>query len=266
MRAQEVGQAGGDLLMRYGTFIGLLAVGGAIGFGAVLALESSSRFGKTRTDLLVSLEADRAWVAAAGAGWGATSRLGTVIAQSKAVLDVPMPEPATEGLIADVVARPDHAAAPSRLALDVNGVAVGQWVLKQPRARRWLIPAEAVKGKSILHVTISTNRPGAVIVQEIRFKDPGSLTIFAGHVDTCQAGTIVGWAISGDMPAPLTVYRNGVPTLSFVPDIVRPGVTKVAEMDGVGFQVALKPQVKPGEKVEVRFPNGKPVRGAVCKP
>ncbi len=252
--------------MRTSLFVGLVVLGVAGGFGAVAGLLSVGRVDQSPLDITASLQADKAWIANLGKGWGYTSRRGTVLEAAVATLDLPLGSVDGVDTVLDITALPNSDGAGSHLSVKANGFDVGAWKVQAPSSKRLVLPAVALQGQRQLRIEFTASKPGSLLIRELRLRDTRLLTDFAGHIDTCQGGEVSGWARAGLHPSPVTVRRGGKPALTFIPNTHRPDLSRISATGDIGFKVQLQPPVQRGESVELYFPDGRPLKGATCKP
>lgn len=219
-------------------------------------------------DVTASLRGETGWIATPVAGWGPIGRTGTVIAAPTAILDIPLPGRPRGDLVLDIragLARP-IAGQMADIAVSANGQLIGRWQLTRTRSKRLRLPADVAATGNPLRISMAVTAPAGIVeVQELRVREVAILTDYAGHLDACANSLIAGWAKAGDNAAPVHVRRNGVISNSFIPELERPDLPAAGHPLESGFQLTLSPPVSPGERIEVVFGSGAPIRGVRCQ-
>lgn len=254
--------------MRIAALIFQAIVGLAVGYtGAFVVMTYLVGQHPEPIDLIASFKAETAWIATPGDGWGRTTRAGTALVASTANLALPLPHPTKGDLVLDLRAGAAKRSngPPVEIEVRVNGQSLGAWRLAQMRVKRLLLPAATANRRNPLDVTFVTKAPaGAITIEALALKEFAALTEFAGHLDVCANGTIIGWAEAGTEPSPVIVRRNGTPTLTVLPTVERPDLPPAGHTLDAGFNLTLTPPLQPGERIEVVFPNGRRIRGDAC--
>lgn len=244
----------------------LLIAGLAAGFGgALLFLRQLDRRTPEVLDLTFPLKAEAPWMVTLLSGWGSTSVRGTALGATAARMTLPLPQTIGRDLILDLEVWADAAAKPVQLTIEGNGVGLGAVRVSGPGLQRVFLPAEVAKKKQPFELRfIPGGNAEGVILETISLREAARLSNFSGHVDNCSGAAVIGWAMADDLPAPITVKRKGKPDQSRMPSIPRPDVKKGSRPRDVGFSVAMSPAIAPGERIEVVFPDGRPVPGSPC--
>ncbi len=253
--------------MRLASLMILMIAGAALGFAGGLAVLTHLDRRPGPIDLTASLKAETAWIATPGDGWGRTTLAGTALAAAEADLALPLPHPAAGDLVLDLragAAKPSGGP-PAEIEVWVNGQSLGAWRLAAMRLKRLLLPAATANRRNPLRVTFAAKGPpGAILVEELALRDIAALTGFDGHLDGCANGAISGWAEAGAAPSPVVVRRDGAWASTILPAVERPDLLAAGHPLDAGFNVTLAPPLRPGERLEVVFPNGRKIRGAAC--
>jgi len=240
-------------------------VGLGLGFAAGLALIDGFA-PPTAINVTANLRDNTASIAAFGDGWGPLEGAGVVLVERSAILALPLPRQAPSDLVLEVHAIASKAvpAGGAHLDVAVNGLSLGNWRLSGERVKRLLVPSHVAAGGP-LAVTFATDAPGAVAVGKLVVQEMSLLEAFAGHLDDCRGGAVSGWAKSGLGSAPVAVRRGGRIVTTIMASVERPDLPPAGHPLDAGFRIALAPPVRPGETIEVVFPNGALVAGSPCR-
>lgn len=221
-------------------------------------------------DVVVSLQGDTVQIGSMDSGWGPSSVRGSALVSQVAFLSVPAPDASNRDLIVDVEMTGERAKkeAPVRVELSANSVVLGSFDLDASRVPRLLLPAVTIGLRTPLQFKFasSTKPTSSILVRSLTLRDIATLQEPAGHIDHCAGDQISGWAAASNGPAPVKVWRNGEQSGFILRPVKRPDLIAAGYPVDAGFDFRLVDPIRPGEKVEVLLPNGKPLAGDQCKP
>jgi hypothetical protein len=207
-------------------------------------------------------------------GWDRPQPWGTWMSGNEAAIIIGLDGPSRGDveLLVEARAQPIEKAEQPMVIVSFNSVELGRWQLPAQAGdirRRFIVP-EAVVNRSTeghLEFKIPSTSPTPAIfgVQGLALRDARLLTSFLGYVDSCAADGLSGWALAEDVPVSVGVSVNGEPIAVRFKSVERPDLAASNLPTGAGFELKPVAPLLPGSKVDVRFANGRPLRGSPCE-
>jgi len=221
------------------------------------------------TELYISLQGDTLQIGQMDSGWGPSSTRGSPLVGLEATLSVPVAGSLERNYLIDVetTGSPPRNEPPVKVRVLANGQDIGSFVLGATRVKRLFLPQAIATKSRPLKLKFSSKRAPSptVLISSLTLRDISVLKDFAGNLDGCSGQRIFGWSTAGRVAAPVVVRRHGGRTIFVLPTVNRPDLSVAGLPPDAGFEVTLDEPIKSGEKIEVLFPNGKPLGGAECK-
>ncbi len=154
-----------------------------------------------------------------------------------------------------------------------NDVELGRWLLRgdaRNLRRRFIVPAAAFNKSTAAQLTFSfAGKPPLSPVfglEAVSLRDARFLHDYLGFVDACTGGKLVGWAVAQGTAVSVTASIDGAPLVGTFTNTIRPDLTEHGLPADAGFELTLAGAVPAGTAIDVRFANGRPLRGSPCKP
>ena len=244
-----------------------MVAGLAAGFAtAFLFLKFLDRSTAAPFEVTFQLKAERPWQVQLGPGWGATSNRGTLVSGKVARVKLPLDRVPELDLVLDVELWLERAGSPVKVELAANGKPIGAVKVANSGVYRVLLPAATLGRAKAVEIAVATDAMAdSLLVETISLRDITTLGNLSGHVDACSKGSIVGWAMSDELPAPVTIRREGGGVLKIMPSETRADIKRSGRALTVGFTAHLAPPLRPGERVDVALPNGNTLIGSPCR-
>jgi len=220
-------------------------------------------------ELYVSLQGDTQQIGTMDSGWGPSSTRGSPLAGVEATLSVPIAGSFDRDYLIDIetTGEPRRNEPPVEVRIQANGQDIGSVILGAARVKRLFLPQVVATRSRPLKFKFSSKRAPSptLLISSLTLRDISILKDFAGNLDGCSGRRIFGWSTSGRVAAPVIIRRHGVRAIFVLPTVNRPDLSVAGMPPDAGFEVTLDEPIKSGEKIEVLFPNGKPLGGAECK-
>ena len=252
-----------------------VAIGLTLGFGVTYALlpdrETSPRaafYAPVHIDLSFAAREAKADSLLEG-GWEKPEAWGVWSRGGQSVVLVHLRSPVREDVVLFIEARSRlNQAKNARVSLEVNGSPIGIWELtgKDREAASFMVGNQIANREHPIRIAFRSE-VSAVGLRSITLRSKSSLTRFGGYVDTCQQNRISGWAKTDLLLSPLIVQRDGGSVSPIVlRNVIRPDLAPHGHPAGSGFEIELPQATNPAAKLDVTFPNGRPLGNSPCLP
>ena len=153
-----------------------------------------------------------------------------------------------------------------------NDAELGRWRVPEEARnlrRRFIVPAAVFNKSTAAQLTFAfaAKAPLSPVfgLEAVSLRDARLLHDYLGFVDSCKDGKLAGWAVAQGTGVSVAASIDGAPVAAAFVNTMRPDLAEHGLPKDAGFELTLAEPVPAGTAIDVRFANGRPLRGSPCK-
>ncbi len=153
-----------------------------------------------------------------------------------------------------------------------NDAELGRWRVPEEARnlrRRFIVPAAVFNKSTVAQLTFAfaERAPLSPVfgLEVVSLRDARLLHDYLGFVDSCKDGKLTGWAVAQGTGVSVAASIDGTPVAAAFVSKMRPDLAGHGLPKDAGYELTLAEPVPAGTAIDVRFANGRPLRGSPCK-